>query len=76
MFLVCVALEFRNKEVQFQIICSSKHRISVNTTEVDPHPDSLRNCIENPKNKCKLPKAPDTKHGVDVFICARVDIKI
>ena len=76
MFLVCVALEFRNKQVQFQIICSTKHSISVNTTEVDPHPDSLRNGIENPKKKCKLRKALDTKHGVDVFICGRVDVKI
>ena len=49
MFMVCVGLVFARKK-QFYIICLLQHSISINTTKVDPHSDSLHNSIVKPKN--------------------------
>ena len=50
MFMICIGLVFGSKNVQFHIICSFQHSININTTEIDPHPDSLHNGIVKPKN--------------------------
>ena len=49
MFMVCVGLVFGSKNVQFHIICSFYDSISINTTDVDPHSDSLHDGIVNLK---------------------------
>ena len=50
MLMVCVALVFGSKSMQFHIICSFYYSMSINTSEVDPHSDSLHNGIVKPKN--------------------------
>ena len=41
--MACVGLVFGSKNVQFHMICLFYYSISINTTEVDPHSDSLHN---------------------------------
>ena len=50
MLIVCVGLVFCSKSMQFHIICSFYNSMSINTSEVDPHSDSLHNGIVKPKN--------------------------
>ena len=38
------------KNIQFHIMCSFYYSISINSTEVDPHSNSLHNGIVKPKN--------------------------
>ena len=44
------------KNIQFHIICSFYYSISINSTVVDPHSNSLHNGIVKPKNIVNMMK--------------------
>ena len=44
MFIVCVGFVF-------DTVCLLQYNISINTSEVDPHPDSSHNGVLRPKNE-------------------------
>ena len=51
MFIVCVSLVFCSKNVNFiSFTYFSTAKTLINTDEVDPRPDALRNGIVKPKN--------------------------
>ena len=51
-----IGLVLDSKNIQFHIICSFYYSISINSTEVDPHSNSLHNGIVKPKNIVNMMK--------------------
>jgi hypothetical protein len=50
LFVLCINLAFGGKYMEFRIIFSLQHIISINTFEVDPRSNSLHNAVVKPKN--------------------------
>ena len=57
--MLYIGLVLDSKNVQFHIICSFYYSISINSTEVDPHSNSLHNGIVKPKNIVNMMKTLD-----------------
>ena len=51
-----IGLVLDSKNIQFHIICSFYYSISIHSTEVDPHSNSLYNGIVKPKNIVNMMK--------------------
>ena len=54
--MLYIGLVLDSKNIQFHIICSFYYSISINSTEVDPHSNSLHNGIVKPKNIVNMMK--------------------
>ena len=54
--MLYIGLVLDSKNIQFHIICSFCYSISINSTEVDPHSNSLHNGIVKPKNIVNMMK--------------------
>ena len=55
-FMLYIGLVLDSKNIQFHIICSFYYSISINSTEVDPHSNSLHNGIVKPNNIVNMMK--------------------
>ena len=51
-----IGLVLDSKNIQFHIICSFYYSVSINSTEVDPHSNSLHNGIVKSKNIANMMK--------------------
>ena len=51
-----IGLVLDSKKIQFHIICSFYYSVSINSTEVDPHSNSLHNGIMKSKNIANMMK--------------------
>ena len=54
--ILYIDLVLDSKNIQFHIICSFYYSISINSTEVDTHSNSLHNGIVKPKNIVNMTK--------------------
>ena len=54
--MLYIGLVLDSKNIQFHIICSFYYTISINSTEVDPHSNSLYNGTVKPQNIMNMMK--------------------
>ena len=57
--MLYIGLVLDSKNIQFHIICSFYYSININSTEVDPHSNSLHNGIVKLKNIVNMMKPCD-----------------